>query len=291
VSAPAVGFTLQPEAEFLDLLEAVIRRADYYEVAPETLWRELPSGALVENGFHARFAKLKAKSGKPFVAHGVGLSVGSPGDAARRKRWLARVKEDHRVFGFSWYTDHLGQSEVGGLSMTLPLPLPMTAANATIVQRRLRELQRVVPHVGVENSVVYFLLGDALEEPGFLSRIVNAPGMHLLLDLHNVHTMAENFGFDAQAYVDKLPLDRVIEVHLSGGEYSDPAWLASGAVRRLDSHDGEVPEAVWKLAERTLKRCRNLRGVTLERMEGSVEAQHVPLLAEELRRLKKLVAR
>jgi uncharacterized protein (UPF0276 family) len=291
VSGVPVGFTLQPEEKFLELLEPVIRRADYYEVAPETLWRELPNAALVENGFHRRFAALKAKSRKPFVAHGVGLSMGSASDAARRKRWLKRVREDHGTFEFGWYTDHLGQSEVAGQSMTLPLPLQMTAANARVVQRRLRDMQRVVPDVGVENSVVYFLLGDALEEPEFLERIVSAPRMHLLLDLHNVHTMAENFGFDAQQYVDRLPLERVIEIHLSGGDYSDPAWLDSGAVKRLDGHDGAVPEAVWALTERTLARCRNLRGVTLERMEGSVEPRDVPLLAEELRRLKKLVAR
>src|SRR5581483_8496727 len=124
-----------------------------------------------------------------------------------------------------------------------------------------------------------------------LERILSAKGMHLLLDVHNLHTMAENFGFDARDYFERLPLERVIEVHVSGGEYSDPQWLRSGAVRRLDSHDGAVPEPVWALAALAVQRCKNLRGVTLERMEGSVEQADVPVLQEEMTRLKKLVAK
>jgi uncharacterized protein (UPF0276 family) len=285
-----VGFTLQPELKFLELLEPVIRRAQYYEVAPETLWRQTRAGALEPNGFHHRFAALKAASGKPFVAHGVGFSMGSS-DAKRRAVWLRQIRRDHAVFGFEWYTDHLGQTEAGGLALTLPMALPMTAQAAATVRRRLRDLQRIVPAVGVENTVVYFLLGDALEEPRFLKRLLSAPRMHLLLDLHNLHTMAENFGFDADAYLDALPLDRVIEVHVSGGAYSEPGWLPHGAVRRLDSHDGAVPEAVWRLAERALPRLPNLRGATLERMEGTVEQRHVALLREELKRLERLVER
>jgi uncharacterized protein (UPF0276 family) len=78
----------------------------------------------------------------------------------------------------------------------------------------------------------------------------------------------------------------VIEIHVSGGLDSSPAWLASGATLRLDSHDASVPEAVWALLERYASRCRNLRGVTLERMEGTVADDDVPGLREEIRRIR-----
>ena len=81
----------------------------------------------------------------------------------------------------------------------------------------------------------------------------------------------------------------MIEIHVSGGSESDPAWLRSGKSMRLDSHDGAVPEPVWDLLERALPLCSNLRGVTLERMEGTVEAEHVPLLEQELRRIRRTV--
>ncbi len=282
-----VGFTLQPELEFLERCAPLIRMAEYFEVTPETLWRPDARGALEPNGFHRRFAALTS-TGKPFVAHGVGLSMGTTAsaDRARRRRWLAAVRRDHATFRFRWYTEHLGASSLGGLAMTLPMPLPMTAAAARTVRARLRAMQAVVPDVGVENNVAYFTLGAPLEEPAFLGACTRAPRTHLLLDLHNVHTMAENFGFDPDDYLARLPLERVIELHLSGGRSSDGAWLPGGRVMRLDSHDDAVPERVWSLYERWAPRCPRLRGVTLERMEGTVGDGDVPVLREELRRAR-----
>ncbi|MGZ3428385.1 MAG: DUF692 domain-containing protein [Polyangia bacterium] len=287
-----VGFTLQPDPAFLERCERIIGAADYWEVAPETLWRRRDDGRLEPNGFHHRFAE-RTRGGRFFVAHGVGLSLGSgaAADARRRRAWLGRVRADHATFGFRWYTDHLGASAVDGLAMTLPLPLPMTAEAARVVRRRLAQMQRVVGDVGVENNVAYFLLGDALDEPRFLMDCVRAHRCHLLLDLHNVYTMAHNFGFDPADYLRRLDLAKVIEIHVSGGSESDPRWLPSGRVLRLDGHDGAVPELVWRMLEAVAPRCPNLRGVTLERMEGTVEDADVPLLAAELQRLRATVQR
>ncbi len=288
-----VGFTLQPEVAFLERCRRIIDAADYWEVAPETLWRVRSDGRLEPNGFHARFCALAdaARGRRFFVAHGVGLSLGSGAavDARRRRAWLARVRRDHRSFGFRWYSDHLGASAVDGLAMTLPLPLPMTAEAARVVRRRLQSMQRVVGDVAVENSVAYFLAGDALDEPRFLMDCVRAPRCHLVLDLHNVYTMAHNFGFDPAEYLRRLDLAKVIEIHVSGGSESDPRWLPSGRVFRLDGHDGAVPELVWRMLEAVVPRCPRLRGVTLERMEGTVAARDVPLLTAEMQRLRAIV--
>ncbi len=289
-----VGFTLQPEVEFLERLDRlIVERADYYEVAPETLWRQDAAGALAPNGFHRRFAELGARTKKSFVAHGVGWSLGSGSrkDAARRRAWLAQLAHDQRTFRFRWYTDHLGATALDGQSVTLPLPLPMTRAAAQVVRRRLGALQRVVPDVGVENNVAYFLLGSPLEEPEFLLRATSAKRTHLLLDVHNLFTMAKNFGFDPDEYAARLDLSRVIEMHISGGVDSDPAWLPSRRVLRLDSHDAAVPEPVWALFEKWAPRCPRLRGVTLERMEGTVGDADVPLIAAEFERAREICAR
>src|SRR3954467_6689265 len=59
----AVGFTLQPEVAFLELCDELIRHdVDYYEVAPETLWRGDDQGRLEPNGFHRRFLALRAET-------------------------------------------------------------------------------------------------------------------------------------------------------------------------------------------------------------------------------------
>ena len=281
---------MQPEERFLALTGELLGLLDYIELAPETLWRSSASGAFVPNDYHALFADLRARTNLACVAHGVSFSVGSAKpDAERRARLLARIAEDHAVFDFRWYTDHLGASELAGLELTLPLPTPMTPAAARAVRASLAAMQTVVPDVGVENSAFYFHLGNPLDEPRFLREVLHAPRTHVLLDLHNLWTNARNLDFDAHEYLDALPLDRVIEIHVSGGTESEPAWLPSGNVLRLDSHDHAVPEEVWKLTEKALPRCKNLRGLTLERMEGTVDVDDVPVLREELRRARKLM--
>ena len=284
-----VGIALMPDVVFLDLLHDVIRdEADYYEVAPETLWFRSSSGALEPNGFHRTFRELVEATRKPVVAHGVGFSVGGAStDAARRASWLERIRADHDVFRFGWYTEHLGVSALGGLATTLPLPTPMSDAAVMRTRGALDALQRIVPDVGVENSVFYFHLGDPLDEPAFLDRIVAGPGRHLLLDLHNVYTTALNAGFDPHAYLDRLPLDAVIEIHISGGSESPAAW--GGRSLRLDSHDTAVPEPVWALFDEVWPRCPNLRGVTLERMEDTVTVRDVDVVRAELRRAREVL--
>jgi uncharacterized protein (UPF0276 family) len=287
---PALGFTLQPEERYLALTAELLEHVDYVELAPETLWRTDEGGALVPNGFHEQIAALRETSGLSFVAHGVAFSMGSARpDPLRRARWLERIAADHAQFEFRWYTDHLGATELAGRNLTLPLPVPLVPAAARALRASLSALQGVVADVGLENSVFYYHVGDPLAEPAFLRGVLSNPRTHLLLDLHNVWTNALNLGFEPWDYVSRLPLEKVIELHVSGGAESDPGWLPSGAVLRLDSHDAAVPEEVWALAERVMPLCPNLRGVTLERMEGTVQPDDVPSLRAELRRARALL--
>ena len=289
--APLVGLALHPEVHYLERVMPLLERdVEVLEVGPETTWALDDSGALLPNDYHRRFLAIGERLGLPFIAHGVGLSPGSVADAPRRARWLARMAGDQRAFNYRWYTDHLGATVLDGLEMTLPLGLPMTAEVAEIVRARLCEMQRVVPRVGLENSAIYFVLGDPLAEPGFINAILGDEH-HLLLDLHNLHTMAQNCGFDPQAYLDRLDLSRVIEIHLSGGSDSDPQWLPSRRTLRVDSHDDHVPEPVWDLFTQVLPRCPRLGAVIVERMEDTLGPGDELALAEELRRARAMVHR
>jgi uncharacterized protein (UPF0276 family) len=287
-----VGFALPPDEATLDVLAPLLlAEPDYYEVAPETLWMVDADGGWRPNGYHRAFERLRERTGKPFVAHGVGYSVGGldPRDDARRRTWLERIAATHAAFDFRWYTDHLGATTLDGRALALPLPVPMLDEVADLVRERLAALARVVPDVGVENTAFPYVLGEPLDEPAFLARALDAPGMHLLLDLHNLHANALNLGFDAREWLARSPLERVIEIHLAGGRDSDPAWL-DGRVLRLDGHDAAIPEAVWALFEEVAPRCPALRGVTVERQEGTLEEGDVGALAEELRRARSVVA-
>ena len=292
MSAPRIGITLQPERRYLELLEPLfVDEADYFEIAPETTWFVRPDGKTERNAFHRAFLDIGARTNKPFVAHAVHGSFGTadPRDRARQAEWRARIAADHDLFRFEWLTDHLGASVLDGRAVALPIALPMNDTMAAIVRERLVDLQSVVPDTGFENSVFYFLLGPWMDEPAFFDRILSTPRTHLLLDLHNVFTMAVNVGADPVEYLDRVDGSRVIEIHLAGGATSRPEWLPSGRTLRLDVHDHAVPEEVWRLYERVVPRCPNLRGVTVERLEGTVAERDVTTLRDELRRAREVL--
>jgi uncharacterized protein (UPF0276 family) len=290
VSRLGVGFPLHADPTFLELVRPILEEdADFFEVSPETTWR-VEGGGLVRNGFHALFADLVARTRKPVVGHGLAFSLATPlqGDEARTDAWLSRLKDDHGVFHFEWLSDHLGFTVAGGLWATLPLPLPQTDETVAVVASRLHRLAELVPTVAFENNVAYFATSDARAEPKFLNAIAKAADCRVVLDLHNVWTQCKNFGLDAGEVLNALDLDLVIEIHVSGGSDSEPSWLKSGKTFRLDSHDAPVPEPVWALLEKTLPRCKNVRGLAVERMNGSVKPDGLRALRDEMRRAKEM---
>lgn len=280
-----VGLSLPPDPVSLTLLWPLFDRIDYCEVAPETLWRRGADARYTGNSYRARFLRLRDEHQLPFVAHGVGLSMAHP-EPERRQVWLRQLRQDQADFDFQWYTDHLGWTHAMGQNFALPLPAPDTVETRARMVQTLRDIQSFAPAAGVENTASYFLPYPPLREPVMLAELLDAADAWLLLDLHNLWMMATNFNFDPSDWLARAPLDRVIEIHVAGGKLSAPGWLPDGRTMRLDSHDAAVPEAVWSLLAAVRARCPNLRGVTLEYIEGSFTALDLPRLQGELDRIR-----
>jgi uncharacterized protein (UPF0276 family) len=67
-----------------------------------------------------------------------------------------------------------------------------------------------------------------------------------MFDVNNVYVSAQNHGFDPEPYVDAIPADRVVQMHVAG--HTDKGtWL-------LDTHAAPVREEVWQLHRRALAR-------------------------------------
>jgi uncharacterized protein (UPF0276 family) len=113
-------------------------------------------------------------------------------------------------------------------------------------------------------------------ESGFLQAVTKNSGCYLLLDLHNLYCNAVNLQFDAQEVINRLPLDRVIEIHVAGGSWRDGFWM--------DAHDGRVPEPVWKLLEYVLPIAPNVAGVVFELLEEHAVRLGPTAIEDELRK-------
>jgi uncharacterized protein (UPF0276 family) len=285
-----VGFVLHPDATYLGLCRDIIEReAEFFEVAPETCWTADADGQVSATPWCDVFADMRRRSGRPFVGHGLALSPGTPSDPGedeRLTRWLHQIARDHERLDFRWYTEHLGWVSAEGQALRLPLPLPPTEEAARTVAGRLNRLRPIIPVVGFENQTSFFSFGDVRTEPPFWNRICAVGDCWLLLDLHNCYTQCLNHGVALDEYLAGLDLSRVLEIHLSGGSESEPGWLPSGRVFRMDSHDGPVPEPVWRAFAEVRPCCPNLRGVVVERLDGTIAPEEVPALRDEVRRAR-----
>jgi uncharacterized protein (UPF0276 family) len=86
----------------------------------------------------------------------------------------------------------------------------------------------------------------------FILSVAHRTGCGLLLDVNNVFVSATNHGFSALDYLSDFPLACVGEIHLAGhAEQSDD----EDDLLLIDSHDGPVADAVWKLFEIVVSRC------------------------------------
>lgn len=283
---PLVGLSLQPDRAFLQRNQRLIQeQAELFEVTPETVWR---AGALPGAGYDALLSLVRT-SGRPVVGHGVLFGLGGVEAPARRPAWLAGLRRDHAAFGFAWLSEHLGFADHDGVHATLPLPLPPTAEAAAVAARSLAALQSVCPIVAFENNADLFCLGDPLLQPSLFAEVCARADAWLVLDLHNAWTFCHNHDVALDAWLERIPWERVLEIHLSGGSASDPEWLPNRRVLRLDSHDGAVPAPVWKAFDAALPRAVNLRAVVLEWLPDDFDDAAAAQLAADFARARDLL--
>jgi uncharacterized protein (UPF0276 family) len=115
--------------------------------------------------------------------------------------------------------------------------------------------------------------------------ILAASGCGLLLDLHNLHANATNFGFDPLRYLDEIRVDRVGCMHIAGGR-----WIKAPTGNKrylLDDHLHEVAQPVYDLLAEVAARTAQPLTVVLER-DGAYPPMSVPL--EELDRARRALA-
>jgi len=89
-----------------------------------------------------------------------------------------------------------------------------------------------------------------------MAAMANEADCHLLLDVNNVYVTCYNHRLDAQIYLDALPLDRVIQVHLSGH--------SNKGNHIVDTHDDQVIDEVWNLYKYVVHRAGRVPNTMIE---------------------------
>lgn len=227
------------------------RRADWLEIVPEN-W--------MFYGGKRRKLLRDLRERYVMAPHSVSLDIGglSPLDA----RFIDGVQSLVKELDAPFFSDHVCWSATNGRPLHDLLPMPFTNEAVEQVARRSREaMTRVGAPLVLENATFYAHLPASddegrMNEATFLRSCVEAGEVELLLDVNNVYVNSKNHGFDACAFIDSLPMDKVRYLHLAGHTVEDDLII--------DTHIGPIVDDVWSLYRYTLKRAGRLVPTLIE---------------------------
>lgn len=257
---PQVGVAIQHQWDMGEWLPFERLPVDAYEILLDPISGPLDGPQIVQPDRLAELAPLRAR--RPLLAHSNfgGEKSFLPLEetlTVRRHVPLARHLEALWVSDHCFYGAH-------ALAEVFTYPLQWSRAEVKRLAPRLKALQQMygIPLLH-ENPAYYFRpLGSDLPEAEFLARLVEESGTYLHLDLHNVYTNTRNFdGYTWKDYLNTIPVDRVLSIHLAGGVMQDGVYH--------DSHDQSTPAPVWEMLEEVL-RLTKVRAVIVE-YEGVLE--------------------
>lgn len=182
--------------------------------------------------------------------HGVGLSLGGPSPPAPAELATRRALADR--YEANSFSEHLAWAGLPGQYLNDLLPLAYTTESLARVVRHIDAAQQALGRrILIENPATYLAFDSStFNEPQFITEVVRRSGCGLLLDVNNIVVSSINHRFDPVQYLHALPLHAVGEIHLAGhATRTDRA----GQPLAIDTHDGPVQDATWKLFGESLR--------------------------------------
>lgn len=200
----------------------------------------------------------------PMVLHNLDkdMSLADPETVAGN--WAARASEAIARAGSPWFSLHLGFSaeRVRFDEHMLPLsePLGREVLRERIIETASKASSLLETPLLLEN--LDYRPEGAYEhvcEPEFIGEVLEAAGCGLLLDIGHLIVSANWLGWEPEAMLDAMPIERLVEVHVSS-----PRPLAGeGNSGRLDDVHEVLTDREVRLL-RTVLRRGNPRAVVLE---------------------------
>ncbi len=235
---------------------------DVLEIEPQTLW-------LADDPIDGPFFEftpgvdLYAELPGHKLVHSVGVPLG--GTRSPDNAHLALLRQTAERLGSPWVSEHLSIAGTPHQSAGFLLPPLQTEAGVAQAVANITKFAGGVGRpVAVETGVSY-LSRKPFEMPDgcFVSQVVESADCGILLDLHNLYCNHRNGRLDWDEFLSQIPLERVWEVHLAGGEERDGFWL--------DSHSGTIPDDLTARSLEVLQSLPNLGALNFEIFDTFLE--------------------
>lgn len=213
---------------------------------PSVPWFELlADNHMVEGGLIALQLKQICQH-YPVTFHSVGLSLGSVDPL--NLEYLGKLKKLMQQHQVAWLSEHCCFTSVNGMHSHDLLPIPYSEESLRHMVQRISQVQDYLgERILIENVSSYMKFSEStIPEAEFIREVAEQSDCWLLIDVNNMYVNHINQGIDMDEYINKIPLERIKEIHLAGfddrGDYV------------LDAHNNPVAEPVWKLYEELIQK-------------------------------------
>lgn len=199
------------------------------------------------------------------IGHGVFFGMMRGMMSSDQKLWLSNLEKITKKYSFDHISEHFGYFSGADFHSGAPLPVPMNKSTLNIGIDRMKRMQQASNCiVGIENLAFSGSLSEVKYHGEFLDKLINPVDGFILLDFHNLYCQMLNFDIPFDTIIESYPLDRVREIHISGGSWD---MVSSQRNIRRDTHDSSVPSELMALLETHFHKFKNLRYITLEQMD------------------------
>ncbi|HKL32872.1 MAG TPA: DUF692 family protein, partial [Tangfeifania sp.] len=134
--------------------------------------------------------------------------------------------------------------------------------------------------IAIEIVSYYTPVAAEMTELEFINAVIDEAGCDLLLDVNNIYVNGFNHNYNAEKFIEKLPLDKVAYIHMAGHEQ-----VADDLI--IDTHGQPIIDPVYQLFEHTLKLLNKDVPVLLERDFNIPEMDELQKEIDTLRSIKK----
>jgi len=282
---PWVGISLMPEADFIESALPLFQNGeiDVIEWSFDTLKYSVKESewlSLLLNEY---------SNSRRLIGHGVRFSLLKGQWDNNKEKWLKHLSKTVKKYNYRHITEHFGFMTSDNFHKGAPLPVPFNKTTLAIGQDRLKRLQNSAQlPIGIENLAFAFSEEQVKEQGEFLEKLIEPVNGFLILDIHNIWCQSINFKIEALSLINSYPLNKVKEIHISGGSWAN---VSTGKTKvRRDTHDEAVPKEIFDLLKETLPLCNNIEYVIFERLGNTLSSPKEKLqFVKDFKKIKKIV--
>jgi uncharacterized protein (UPF0276 family) len=232
--------------EIADDLMRHLHHFDFIEIGTERFFLDQ---------FNPQIAQLIKE--KPIVLHGLTLSIGTMNKEVSTL-YMKNLSSVLQSVNCEWFSEHIAATNVNGLEIRSLMPVDFTEEAVQQIAKNAKKVMSLSSKPFLLENITYYynLPSSIMTEAQFIKKILNTADCGMLLDLNNLYINAINHRYDPYAFINELPLEHIVEVHLAGCDYMHNMLV--------DTHASSIRKDVLNLFEYLCSRTA-INGVVIER--------------------------